>query len=96
MFDRNHRYWDLVRWHKLDLLDTTKHPNIVLGANVSGASAAQLKDVVTVDGYINGAHFGTTTQSRIFTEREYLQPLGTNIISLYNSKGLELPQNPGW
>ena len=98
MFDCNHRYWDLVRWHKLDLLDTTKpeNINIILGANVSGATEAQLKDLGVTNGYINGAVSGGVTESRVFSDREYLQPLGTTIITLYADKGLTLPQNPGW
>ena len=96
MFDQYHRYWDLIRWHKLDLLDTGLHPNIVLGANVSTATAEQLKDVAVSNGYINGATNGSVTGTRVFTDREYLQPLGTTLIGLYNAKGLELLNNPGW
>ncbi len=99
MFDRNHRYWDLIRWHKLDLLDTTKPENadIVLGANITGAKPEQLINVYTnSDGYINGAQTANGTETRVFTDREYLEPLGTTIINLYNEKGLNLPQNPGW
>ena len=98
MFDHNHRYWDLIRWHKLDLLDTTKpeHIDITLGANVSGASAEQLAGTFTDNGYINGARNSTTLETRVFDDRYYLQPLGSNIISLYNAKGLELNNNPGW
>lgn len=98
MFDRNHRYWDLIRWHKLDLLDTTKpeNVNIVLGANITGATEEQLNDVYTTDKYINGAMSANGTETRVFQEREYLEPLGTAIIGLYDAKGLVLPQNPGW
>lgn len=97
MFDRNHRYWDLVRWHQLDRLDTVKNPNIVLGANITGAEGDELKDIYTnADMYINGAQSANGTEVRVFTDREYLQPLGTTIISLYNAKGLTLEQNPGW
>ncbi len=96
MFDKNHRYWDLVRWHKLDLLDTNKNPNIALGANVSNATSDLLVGVGVTNGYINGAASTAGTAVRTFTEREYLQPLGSTIINLYNDKGLELPQNPGW
>lgn len=96
MFDRNHRYWDLVRWHQLDKLDSTKYPNIHLGANVSLAQGDQLKAVYTTGDYIDGAKNANATETRIFTDREYLQPLGSTIINLYNDKGLELPQNPGW
>ncbi len=96
MFDRNHRYWDLVRWHNLDLLDTNMHPNIALGANVTPATNEQLVGVFTSNGYINGAASTAGTAVRKFTDREYLQPLGSQIITLYNDKGLELNQNPGW
>ncbi len=96
MFDRNHRYWDLVRWHKLDLLDSNQHPNIVLGANVSEATDTQLNGVTTSGNYINAAAIGDAVNVRVFNDREYLQPLGTTIIRLYTDKGLELPQNPGW
>lgn len=98
MFDCNHRFWDLIRWHKLDLLDTTKpeNVNIILGANVTGAQDATLNGVFTTSGYINAAQNANGTETRIFKEREYLQPLGTTIINLYSEKGLELKQNPGW
>lgn len=35
IMDNWYRYWDLIRWHQLDKLDSTKYPNIMLGANVS-------------------------------------------------------------
>ena len=35
MFDNKFRYWDMVRWHQLDKLDSSKYPNILLGANIS-------------------------------------------------------------
>ncbi|SUV47225.1 RagB/SusD domain protein [Bacteroides eggerthii] len=28
MFDNWYRYWDLIRWHQLELLDSKKHPNV--------------------------------------------------------------------
>ncbi|MDE6161624.1 MAG: RagB/SusD family nutrient uptake outer membrane protein, partial [Muribaculaceae bacterium] len=52
MFDQYHRYWDLVRWHKLDLLDTHLPPTIILGANVSTAESDQLAGVSVINGYI--------------------------------------------
>ena len=33
--DNWYRYWDLVRWHQLDKLDSRNYPNILLGANIS-------------------------------------------------------------
>lgn len=35
IMDNWYRYWDLVRWHQLDKLDSRNYPNILLGANIS-------------------------------------------------------------
>lgn len=75
MFD-GFRYWDLVRWHNLDLLDTTQHPNINLGANATPALADH--PISNVDGYI----CSFPDYSRKFNEREYLAPLGSGQIAL--------------
>ena len=85
MFD-GVRYWDLVRWHNLDLLDTTQHPNINLGANATPALADH--PISNVDGYI----CSFPDYSRKFSEREYLAPLGSGQIALNPN----LKQNPGW
>lgn len=92
MFDDNIRWRDLVRWHQLELLDTQKYPRTAQGANLSefpvasgGLDAVWLTD----DGYINVAPTGNP---RIFTEREYLQPLGSTQLTLNK----QLKQNPGW
>lgn len=84
MMDKQIRYWDLVRWHQLELLDTYKHPNIVLGANISNGPATVNK----VGNYID-ASFGT---GRTFTDREYLYPIPANQRALNPN----LTQNPGW
>ena len=85
MFD-GFRYWDLVRWHKLDLLDTTQHPDINLGANATPALADH--PISNVDGYV----CSFPDYSRKFSEREYLAPLGSGQIALNPN----LKQNPGW
>lgn len=84
IFDKAIRYWDLVRWHQLELLDTQKHPNIGLGANVSAAPV----EIANVGGYMNA--IGNT--SRVFSEREYFYPIPSRQIQLNDS----LTQNPGW
>lgn len=84
ILDKGIRYWDLVRWHKLDLLDNTKYPNIGLGANVSNSAVAVSK----VGDYMNAAN-GTT---RVFSEREYYYPIPSGQLSLNTA----LKQNPGW
>lgn len=85
MLDDGIRYWDLIRWHQLELLDTTKHPNVILGVNVKNAPIAPER--VTGD-YLNGS-FGAT---RTFDEKYYLYPIPSEQTQL-NSK---LGQNPGW
>ena len=91
MFDNWNRYWDLVRWHQLHLLDTNNYPNIARGANVSNGTA-DMNAAIAVDGngYIDCSRGGTSV--RTFTEREYLYPLGTTEITLNPALG----QNPGW
>lgn len=99
MFDNDIRYWDLVRWHQLDKIGTNTNPNkaIVLGANVSKATAEQLGAVITEGGYINSAALTTGVSERNFTDREYFRPLGTTLIKLVQEHGNKnFQQNPGW
>ncbi len=84
ILDKDTRYWDLVRWHQLDLLDTANHPNITLGANVKNSAVAVSK----VGDYMDAAK-GTV---REFSDREYFFPIPSGQI-LLNDK---LVQNPGW
>ena len=88
MFDNDFRYWDLIRWHQLDKLDTTKNPDIMLGADVTGNQAGAT--VKTVDGrdYIDGSNGFTRT----YDAKNYFYPIPSGQITL-NPK---LTQNPGW
>ncbi len=92
MFCKNARWWDMIRWHQLDKLDTVKYPNTAMGANVSKASAEQVKNVSVTNGYIDAAKNSTAVSTRIYNEREYLQPIGTTQLRLNK----QLEQNPGW
>lgn len=85
IMDNNIRYWDLVRWNQLELLDNTTHPNIMLGINVSAAAVAPTRQ----SGDYLDASMGLT---RKFTDREKLYPIPTNQITLNSN----LVQNPGW
>ena len=85
MMDKEYRYWDLVRWHKLDLLDSTVHPNILLGANMTAAPVS----ISNVNGYVD-ASFGKV---RKYESRQYLFPIPTDEISL---TGGAITQNPLW
>ena len=84
MFDNWYRYWDLVRWHKLDKLDSQKNPNILLGANIT----ASPKEIANVDGYIDA----TKGKVRVFESRQYLYPIPSAQLTLNEN----LEQNPGW
>ncbi len=84
MTDKGYRYWDLVRWHKLDLLDTNAHPNIALGANMSAVANCE---VDLKDGYAIG-----NAATRTFSSKYYFYPVPSQQISLNPNT----TQNPGW
>jgi len=86
MLDDNIRYWDLVRWHQLQLLDFSINPDVALGANVSNAPVQP--EYGTKNGYIDASW----DQTRTFHEKHYLYPIPQDQLSL-NSK---LTQNSGW
>ncbi len=97
MMDENNRYWDLIRWHQLDKLDTTKYPDIMLGANISKVPAEMIEACFpNAEGYIQANKTANETKQRVFTDREYLYPIGTGQIELYKENGYTLEQNPGW
>lgn len=85
IMDKDYRYWDLIRWHQLELLDSQKHPNVLLGANVSNATVS----ISAVGDYID-ASYGHT---RIYEARQYLYPIPQNQIALTNGA---VEQNIGW
>ncbi len=83
--DNWYRYWDLVRWHQLDKLDSSQHPDICLGANVSGIPDVAVS--VNADSYIVAC-----SKTRKYDRKYYLFPVPTNELNL-NKK---IRQNPGW
>lgn len=85
IMDNDYRYWDLVRWHKLELLDNTKHPNVLLGANATNAPVAP---EATVGAYIDGS-FG---HNRVYDNRQYQWPIPSGQITLNSN----LEQQPNW
>lgn len=88
MFDNWTRYWDLVRWHKLDLLDSGKHPDIYLGANLKHVANPEVD--VNGNGYMIGSN--TINQPRIYDSKYYFYPIPTTQLTLNTS----MKQNPGW
>lgn len=86
MFDNGFRYWDLIRWHQLDKLDSANYPNILLGGNVAndpGVEADKKGD------YIDGSKAGI----RVYDKKYYLYPIPSGQSDLNPQL---LPNNPGW
>ncbi len=87
MFDNWFRYWDLVRWHQLDKLDSSKYPNILLGANVKNDPACEADKA---GDWIDGSKGHTP---RDFDKKYYLYPVPSGQCDLNPQL---LPNNPGW
>ncbi len=86
MFDRDFRYWDLIRWHQLDKYDTTKYPNIRLGANIKNGTAPYE--------FMSGDYMkATPSNDRVFEARQYLYPIPTQQITLTEGA---ITQQPLW
>ena len=84
------RQMDIFRWKKGDYLDTTKNPDVNLGAKVGTPVGTQIK--VNANGYV----IIYPTSTRNFEAKHYLLNVPTNDIDLYKAQGVELKQNPGW
>jgi hypothetical protein len=88
MADNWYRYWDLIRWHQLELLDTQTHPNINRGAYLAGVVDLDATFMLDANGYII-----PVSKQRTYDKKYYLCPIPSNQITL--SKG-GTKQNPGW
>lgn len=86
MFDNWARYWDLIRWHQLDKLDSSLHPDILMGANIVNDPYNHVVD--KVGNYIDG----TKKKTRQFNAKHYWYPIPSDQISL----NPQLEQNQGW
>lgn len=85
IMDKDYRYWDLIRWHQLDKLDSSKNPDIFLGANVSMSPVA----VTEKKGdYMDGSQGKTRT----YAAKYYLYPIPSGQLTL----NPDLGQNIGW
>lgn len=90
MFDNWTRYWDLIRWHQLDKLDSSKYPDILLGANLTAdTDIANNKKVELVGNYMDGSKGKTRT----FDVKYYLYPIPSGQLDLNPAMQ---PNNPGW
>ena len=90
MYCMNDRYFSLLRWNKLSLLDTDANPNLSRGAYVAGFNAISLGEVdVDADGYINCSNNGAP---RKWDAKYNLFPIPDDQRNLNPQIG----QNPGW
>lgn len=83
--DNWYRYWDLVRWHQLDKLDSSKYPDINRGANITALTDGSVEK--DSEGYMKGLD-----RTRTFNAKYYFYPIPSSQL-LLNS---QLKQNPGW
>ena len=92
------REWDIRRWGKLSYLDPSVKPAIFQGARIAPSSvlAVSLADGLSVDadGYI--LPYGVGTGRPVQIPRNYLDAIPTGQLTLYQLKGVDFPQNPGW
>ena len=79
------RYWDLVRWHMLDKLDTNKNPDIRRGANLSVVPDCEVD--------LDGGYAIPFTATRTYDKKYYFYPIPSDQIK---ASGNGTTQNPGW
>jgi len=85
MYDKNDRYWSLIRWHQLDKLDNVKYPDQTRGAWVGTVTG---EATVDSEGYIDCAK----GMQRVYAAKHYLQPIPSGQLDLNPNLG----QNYGW
>ena len=106
------RFDDLRRWSKLHYADMVRNPKANRGAYLDKtAFVAQYNAThstpitvatlagVKLDGGGNAGYIQPISNAslmRTMAEKDYLYPIPQDQITLYKSRGYELPQNPGW
>lgn len=85
------RQWDLRRWEKLTYLDPNIKPDIFKGAKIVPKTGGPKVDI---NNYI--APYGTNTRPVDQLTRNYLDPIPTGQLTLYQIKNIVFPQNTGW
>lgn len=86
------RQWDLRRWKKLTYLDPNIKPNIFKGAKIVPKPSGD--PVVDANNYI--MPYGTKTRLVDQLTRNYLDPIPTGQLTLYQLNNVVFPQNTGW
>ena len=90
---------DLKRWKRLDYVWNGCNPDIRYGAYIQLANYPDrdaeivLEDPTATEGYILR---NTAGQRQRPIARDYIAPIPSGQITLYESKGYHLSQNPEW
>ena len=89
------REWDIRRWGKLEYLDPAVKPAIFMGARLSEEDVSAADGLATdAQGYI--LPYGLGTGRAVEVPKNYLDAIPTGELTLYQLKGIDFPQNPGW
>lgn len=92
------REWDIRRWGKLSYLNPAVKPAIFQGARIAQGADEPVAFAdglsVDADGYI--LPYGVGVGRDVQIPRDYLDAIPTGQLTLYQLKGVEFPQNPGW
>lgn len=85
------RYYDLMRWHRGHYMDSSRNPDVALGAKLTDLDDLS-STTVNADGYIS-----PYASTRSFNSgKHYLNSIPIKEITLYEAEGVTLTQNPGW
>ncbi|MBD1431951.1 RagB/SusD family nutrient uptake outer membrane protein [Sphingobacterium sp. DN00404] len=88
---------DLRRWKKLEYADTDKNPTNNRGVYIVKADYTDEQlNGITIDGANEGYIIPSASIKRTVQDKFYLDPIPLDQISLYESNGVELKQNPEW
>ena len=102
------RFNDLRRWGKLEYADMTKNKKLNMGAWINKAdypeNAEALAKITLCDengkivtgneGYIRP--ITEVAKMRVMADKDYLYPIPVDQITMYETHGFKLTQNPGW
>ena len=89
------REWDIRRWGKLEYLNPAVKPAIFQGARLPLEDASAADGLATdAQGYI--LPYGSGAGRAVEVPKNYLDAIPTGELTLYQLKGVDFPQNPGW
>lgn len=88
---------DLKRWRRLDYLWNGCNPDIRYGAYIVLANYPKKASEIVIEGSTEGYILRNTLGARNRPiERNYISPIPSGEIILYQNKGFKLSQNPQW